>query len=699
MGNNKLHNDFLSVRPLVSILLPVYNGGPYLSSAIESILTQTYRHIELIIINDGSTDDSAEIIEKFPDPRIRYFDQVNKGLPATLNRAIGLVRGEYIARQDADDISYPTRIEKQVSFLEANPEYGIVGSWSEIWDGNSKTDRSHRHPIQNDMLRFNLIFDSYFVHSSVMLRKSVFDMVGQYSEERSRQPEDYELWSRILRSGKYKCANLPEVLVCYREVPQSICRSGTIPFSEHVAKLCAENLAWASEMSVSDPVISDIVTLIHDLSRRLSSKPDLDAMLAVLHRAACKIAGNETFDEPGLRKEFQSRCQAIRSKYFACRFGARAGKVLLLLADLINRMKAGDELNFGTSSVNQSKATGPGVIDNRPASGVVPGSRQNSAWRPDEQVSIDVVIPVFNGGKFIVQALDSVVRQTYPPAKIIVIDDGSTDNTRELVTSFKSDVPIEYVWKDNGGPSSARNAGIGRCTGNYVAFLDADDAWIPEKLAEQVRVFHESDNSNLGVVYCKYGIIDEVGIPTDEHYVFELDPSIRGKIFRGLLAGNKICGSCSGVLVKKECLDRVGFFDESLCNCEDWDLWLRLAELFEFDFVPLELVKIRRHLGNNQNETLRMFASLMLFYNKWLSRLPDNAECFSTWRRIAITHVVTKAPRGKYYEAIIGNISENNRHKLFRISGGSVFLYLLLVLPVIQLGLLKNALAERFCNK
>src|SRR5437660_806769 len=103
----------VSKHPLVSVLLPVYNGARFLEGGIESILSQSYRNIELIIINDGSSDDSAQIISKFHDPRIRAYSQENQGLAATLNRAIHLAKGEYLARQDQDDLSLPQRLEKQ----------------------------------------------------------------------------------------------------------------------------------------------------------------------------------------------------------------------------------------------------------------------------------------------------------------------------------------------------------------------------------------------------------------------------------------------------------------------------------------------------------------------------------------------------------------------------------------------------------
>lgn len=228
-------------RPLVSVVLPVFNGERYLQDAIGSILGQSCRDFELIIINDGSTDDSSSIIEQYDDPRVRYYTQSNIGLAGTLNRGIGLARGSYVARQDQDDVSKATRLEKQVQFLDDHPEYGMVGTRAEIWVEDQSTPVSFRHPCDDEALRFNLLFSNPFVHSSMMIRTEVFSEVGTYCTDQSRQPpEDYELWSRVAR--RFKVGNLPEVLHVYRETGNSMSRKGSNPFLEIVVKISTENL-------------------------------------------------------------------------------------------------------------------------------------------------------------------------------------------------------------------------------------------------------------------------------------------------------------------------------------------------------------------------------------------------------------------------------------------------------------------------
>lgn len=248
--------------PFVSVLLPVYNGMPYLSVAVNSLLSQTWVDYELIIVNDGSSDGSAAYLDSLHDHRVRVIHQDNRGLAGALNVAIGYARGRYLARQDQDDISRPDRLALQVAFLNAHPAVSLVGGAARILEGDQPTDRLLQHPCDDGDLRLNLLFDSYIVHSSVMMRRDAIQALGGYCEDRTRQPpEDYELWSRMMKG--HKLANLPEVLIDYRETPGSMSRSGPHPFRSKLVMLCAENIAWASGRSVQAPEVQALARLLH----------------------------------------------------------------------------------------------------------------------------------------------------------------------------------------------------------------------------------------------------------------------------------------------------------------------------------------------------------------------------------------------------------------------------------------------------
>lgn len=225
--------------PLVSVILPVYNAERFIRESVDSILSQTYGDFELIIINDGSTDNSLSVLESIRDPRIVLISQQNKGLAATLNYGLTLAKGEFIARQDNDDLSLPSRFEKQLAFLQSNPAVDVVGTWAEIMDETGKaTGKFHRHPTDSLQLKFRLLFDNPFVHSSVMFRKSIVTKAGNYDTDRSIF-EDYNLWSRIARISQV--ANIPEVLLRYREVNSGMSKSA-LDYDARVRKQSAANI-------------------------------------------------------------------------------------------------------------------------------------------------------------------------------------------------------------------------------------------------------------------------------------------------------------------------------------------------------------------------------------------------------------------------------------------------------------------------
>jgi glycosyltransferase involved in cell wall biosynthesis len=281
--------------PIVSVVLSVRNGGSDLPRALATILNQSFTDFELIAIDNGSTDGTRAVLDAITDTRVRVYHQEDQGLAAALNRGISLARGRYIARQDHDDLANPSRIAKQVAFLDAHPEHALVGTRAEIWVGDKPSGRFHDHPTEDSNLRFALLFNNYFVHSSVMMRKAALDEVGVYSTDRSRQPpEDYELWSRIAR--RFRVANLPERLTVYREVPTSMSREGVGPFKERLILISAENLAAAAGTTTPHRIHPDIASLIHGAPERMSKSANIDAMCAVLAEAGEAIFGNRSFD-------------------------------------------------------------------------------------------------------------------------------------------------------------------------------------------------------------------------------------------------------------------------------------------------------------------------------------------------------------------------------------------------------------------
>lgn len=287
---------------LVSIILPVFNGEKFLARSIFSLLSQTYHNFELIIINDGSNDNSEIIIKSYNDPRIRYYSQNNIGLAKTLNRGIGLSKGKYIARQDQDDFSELNRIESQLNYLEFNNDIALVGTAATIWVEGKKSKRKLSHPCTNSEIKIGLLFYNYFVHSSVMIRKEVIIALGGYTESSNRQPpEDYELWSRM--SHNFNLANLPELLVNYTEVNSSMSRVTYRPFVDKSISFSLENLLWALDINQISPAMIALANIMHRNYNGIPKSISFSELNLLLHHAILNVERKYKLNPDEVRKE------------------------------------------------------------------------------------------------------------------------------------------------------------------------------------------------------------------------------------------------------------------------------------------------------------------------------------------------------------------------------------------------------------
>lgn len=204
----------MSANPIVTVLLPVYNGELYLKDAIDSILAQTFSNFVFLIINDGSTDRSEEIILSYTDNRIQYeCNEHNLGLITTLNKGLQLINTKYVARMDADDISLPQRLEKQVAFLEAHSEVGVLGTWCQSF-GNG-TNYIAKYQAEHESIKYKQLYQIQLVHPTCIMRTDILRSLPIIYNSHYPHAEDYELFTRL--SHVTKLANLQEVLHLYRK--------------------------------------------------------------------------------------------------------------------------------------------------------------------------------------------------------------------------------------------------------------------------------------------------------------------------------------------------------------------------------------------------------------------------------------------------------------------------------------------------
>ena len=227
---------------------------------------------------------------------------------------------------------------------------------------------------------------------------------------------------------------------------------------------------------------------------------------------------------------------------------------------------------------------------------------------------VSVVIATYNMGHYLPQAVQSVLAQSYPNVEVQIVDDGSTDETPTIVRQWDGHPRVRVHRQMNGGQARAKNQGVALSRGSYVAFLDADDVWLPQKLSQQMPLF--AGRPEVGVVYSDYECMDDKGRPlprgpTSMH---------RGTISGALLIENFV--AFPSAVVRRECLERHGAFDEAIGMGIDYELWLRLSTHYQFDFVAAPTVRYRIWSGQMSKNYRERYQSAIRIMRKFLDRNP-----------------------------------------------------------------------------
>lgn len=298
--------------PKVTVLMPVYNGEKYLRSAIESILDQDLKDFEFIIINDGSTDRSLEIIRSYTDPRIRLVqNEKNIGLVNTLNKGIELALGEYIVRMDCDDLSMKNRLSAQVSFMDNNKTIGVSGSYYYLLlDGKKAlTD----FPLKEEEMKCFMIFNCPIAHPTAIIRNSLLKEENLRYRPEYAHSEDFDLWSRI--SEKYELANISEVLLNYRVHANQI--TGNIHLAEQryksVNSIRGRHLQKMGVMPSAEEIV--IHNMVSD-GTKAESKEQMDLAEQWLTKLVIENDKNKKLDKHSFEKIIIERWLRVCFNYF-----------------------------------------------------------------------------------------------------------------------------------------------------------------------------------------------------------------------------------------------------------------------------------------------------------------------------------------------------------------------------------------------
>ena len=264
--------------------------------------------------------------------------------------------------------------------------------------------------------------------------------------------------------------------------------------------------------------------------------------------------------------------------------------------------------------------------------------------------TVNVIIHTYNNERFIAETVESVLNQTYKEYEIVVVDDGSVDGTRDALIPYMQ--KIRYHYKENGGIASAKNAGIGLSQAEFVAFLDHDDLWAPDKL--QLQMEHFNENPQIGLVYAKYTSFrdgKELRIKPENGY--------SGWIFKELIAKSFI--QTSTVVVKRECLDAVGPYDETFSLGDEYDMFLRIAQKFQCGFVDKGLTRYRVHDTNASNNDFLFDNENLGVYKKVYNNFTDIDGVEKKILRKRIARYSMKVAEGLYRQ---GKQEESKKYQM-----------------------------------
>ncbi|MDJ0555185.1 MAG: glycosyltransferase [Microcoleaceae cyanobacterium MO_207.B10] len=549
--------------PMVSVIIPTYNNADYIQSAIESVLGQTYTVYEIIVVDDGSTDNTYQVLEPYLD-KVKYIYQENQGAAKARNRGIEISQGEFIAFLDADDFFLPEKLAAQIGCFAEDSTLTMVQTGWRFVDEKGNTIKDVE-PWQNaqELDLENWLMWQATLPSAMMFRSEWLKVNGGFDPRYI--PEDLEIVLRLALSGG-KTTWLEKVCVCYRQRNSSV-----------------------SGLGNRQKITQELENLLDDFF----SKPNLPTAIRLMEN----------------KVKYRSLLWNCWRLYKAGNFSEMTGYLQKSLSytsaspteaictwiELFTKLEMQEGSKFNTYSFSQLPEWKK-LISNI-FNPVVP--------------RVSVIIATYNNAHYILEAIASVLNQTYTSYEIIVIDDGSTDNTRQVLEPYLD--KIRYVYQENQGVSHARNLGLEMARGEFIAFLDADDFFLSDKLAKQVSIFDA--RPSLGIVHSGWRLVNEKGEKISDielwHGSLELD-------LETWVVWKPVTIS---MMFRKSWIKSAGGFNTRWHHGEDIDLVLRLSmNGCEAVWLPKVTYCYRQHRRNATRKSTQQATSMMSVLDEFFSR-------------------------------------------------------------------------------
>jgi exopolysaccharide biosynthesis predicted pyruvyltransferase EpsI/GT2 family glycosyltransferase len=531
------------MKPKLSVVMPTLNAATYLKESIDSILSQTFSNYEFLIVDDNSRDGTREIIGSYNDSRIILIDGPNKGISSALNVGIKMAQGEYIARMDADDISMPTRFEKQIQYLDTHPNCGMVGCKVTIFGDKTFTWNLE---TDNETLHTDMLFYLPCVHPTVMFRKSVLkDNNLLYNIEYSAT-EDYEFFARI---SKYTdIANIDEILLQYRFMKSNATNKNNdtgLPLYLSVMDEQFKSLG----LNFSEEELK--LLSVHYSIKGLKGIDVIKAFIKIdllLKKIFIANEKSKIYNRTSLFKTLHKRFKEVYDSltYFC------------MLYDIWKTEELYQMSVFHYSEwYNPERCISPYFRDN-------------------EEPEISIIMPAYNAEEYILEAIWSLLVQTFSNFELLIIYDESVDSTLMLVQLF-NDPRIRVIQnKEKMGIAFALNRGIKEARAELLARADADDVYPPERLEIQYNFMKAHPDVDLCGTW-------------QRHFGLNADWVHRGPLEHDDIKAQLIysCDLChSTVITRKSKFIENDLFYTPDMFAEDYELWIRAIEIVKFVNIP-----------------------------------------------------------------------------------------------------------------
>lgn len=649
LGDRWLQQLQLTPHPIISVIIPVFNGEATLGETIDSVLNQTFSDFELLIIDDGSSDHTPEISQSFRDYRLHYQRYENAGPATSRNRGAAIARGHYLSFIDADDRWTPDKLEQQWQALETHPDAAVAYSWTNYIDEAGDLIRTGSHldvtsdsngqPQAADVLAYLLLGDFLENGSNVLLRRDAFERVQGFDPSLT-VAHDWDLFLRL--AARYFFICVPQAQIQYRLSKTSI--SSQIERQETYCKLALERAYASCPEALKYLENQSFINLYYYLVYK--------ALQAPIEAENCRLA-----------LSFIQKLEQRQPRYYT-----RDIPQLQAYQSLLNRIKLICEI-FGNHPTEQATKLCQQVSLSLDISELLTYTKSKP------YPAISVIIPAYNAQSTITETLESVFAQTFTDFEIIVIDDGSTDDTVAVVKQLQDD-RLKVFCYPNAGQGESRNRGACHATGEFFAFLDSDDLWRVDKLEAQYQaIINWTPPAEAEAVYqtrqpaVSYSWVDWVDI-SGKFIQRGCDYTTNGYVYPQLLLSDFIAGG-SNAMIWRGAFYQLRGFNPEFPPAEDRDMWLRLAERFHFVAVEKPLLRYRQVPTSQSANVTRMERSQLRVLEAAFERAPTCPPFIERPELLTPYRQQTYANSYKYltFKALDGNIDRQQGHlaiKLFK---------------------------------